>query len=132
MMDTERQAATGKVLWHCTMSLDGFVTGPKHAMDWMSGFSFSRPSLVTEYIETTGATAKPSQPRGPRVSDRFGSVRAGSDAGVRPRPRRVRKPIPFGTPADDAKVAPAAGPRACTASDPCADRLVGRMQELVL
>lgn len=37
--DTEPQTAAGKVLWHFTMSLDGFVAGPNHAMDWMTGFS---------------------------------------------------------------------------------------------
>ncbi|MER7929856.1 dihydrofolate reductase family protein [Streptomyces sp. NPDC096057] len=52
--DTERQTAAGKVLWHFTMSLDGFVAGPGHAMDWMTGFSF-RPGLVEEYAATTGA-----------------------------------------------------------------------------
>ncbi|MFD8966718.1 dihydrofolate reductase family protein [Streptomyces sp. NPDC059568] len=52
--DTERQTAEGKVLWHFTMSLDGFVAGPDHAMDWMTGFS-SRPGLIEEYAETTGA-----------------------------------------------------------------------------
>lgn len=49
-----RQTAGGKVLWHFTMSLDGFVAGPNHAMDWMSGVSH-RPGLVEEYAETTGA-----------------------------------------------------------------------------
>jgi hypothetical protein len=37
MGDTERQTAGGKVLWHFTMSLDGFVAGPNHEMDWMTG-----------------------------------------------------------------------------------------------
>jgi dihydrofolate reductase len=45
---------TGKVLWHFTMSLDGFVAGPGHSMDWMGGLSF-RPGLVDEYVRTTGA-----------------------------------------------------------------------------
>ncbi|MDF2740645.1 MAG: deaminase [Actinomycetia bacterium] len=54
MFDTERQTAAGKVLWHFTMSLDGFVAGPNHAMDWMTGFT-DRPGLVEEYVETTGA-----------------------------------------------------------------------------
>jgi dihydrofolate reductase len=54
MADTERQTAGGKVLWHFTMSLDGFVAGPNHAMDWMSRTSF-RPGLVEEYAATTGA-----------------------------------------------------------------------------
>jgi dihydrofolate reductase len=54
MHDTDRQTARGKVLLHFTMSLDGFVAGPNHSMDWMAGVSF-RPGLVQEYAETTGA-----------------------------------------------------------------------------
>jgi dihydrofolate reductase len=54
MDDTTPQTAAGKVLWHFTMSLDGFVAGPEHAMDWMTGISF-RPGLVDEYVRTTGA-----------------------------------------------------------------------------
>jgi dihydrofolate reductase len=54
MGDMEPQTAAGKVLWHFTMSLDGFVAGPGHGMDWMTGLSF-RPGLVSEYTETTGA-----------------------------------------------------------------------------
>ncbi len=54
MSDTEPQTAAGKVLWHFTMSLDGFVAGRDHAMDWMAGAS-SRPGLVDEYVQTTGA-----------------------------------------------------------------------------
>jgi dihydrofolate reductase len=52
--EPQPQTAAGKVLWHFTMSLDGFVAGPNHEMDWMTGFSF-RPGLVDEYVETTGA-----------------------------------------------------------------------------
>jgi dihydrofolate reductase len=54
MNDTEPQTAGGKVLWHFTMSLDGFVAGPNHEMDWMTGASF-RAGLVDEYVRTTGA-----------------------------------------------------------------------------
>ena len=54
MRETERQTAAGKVLWHFLVSLDGFVAGPQHSMDWMTGFSV-RPGLHDEYIETTGA-----------------------------------------------------------------------------
>jgi dihydrofolate reductase len=54
LTDTERQTAAGKVLWHFTMSLDGFVAGPDHGMDWMAGTSH-RSGLVEEYAETTGA-----------------------------------------------------------------------------
>ena len=43
MNDTEPQTADGKVLWHFTMSLDGFVAGPNHEMDWMTGTP-SRPA----------------------------------------------------------------------------------------
>jgi dihydrofolate reductase len=54
MSDPEPQTAGGKVLWHFTMSLDGFVAGPNHEMDWMTGISV-RPGLIDEYVETTGA-----------------------------------------------------------------------------
>ena len=54
MEDTERQTAGGKVLWHFTMSLDGFVAGPNNEIDWMSGVSH-RPGLIDEYVESTGA-----------------------------------------------------------------------------
>ena len=54
MNDISPQTAEGKVLWHFTMSLDGFVAGPNHEMDWMTGFS-NRPGLEDEYTETTGA-----------------------------------------------------------------------------
>ncbi|GAB3726381.1 dihydrofolate reductase family protein [Amycolatopsis oliviviridis] len=50
----EPQTADGKVLWHFTMSLDGFVAGPGHSMDWMTGTTF-RPDLIAEYTSTTGA-----------------------------------------------------------------------------
>src|SRR5213076_1186109 len=36
------------------MSLDGFVAGPNHEHDWMTGISF-HPGLIQEYAETTGA-----------------------------------------------------------------------------
>ena len=54
MLDTSPQTAAGKVLWHFTMSVDGFVAGPNHSMEWMTGITF-RPGLVDEYVETTGA-----------------------------------------------------------------------------
>ncbi|MFJ5265094.1 dihydrofolate reductase family protein [Streptomyces sp. NPDC088387] len=54
MSDTEPQSAAGKVLWHFTMSLDGYVAGPHHEMDWATGFT-TRPGLIDEYVETTGA-----------------------------------------------------------------------------
>jgi dihydrofolate reductase len=54
MNDTEPQTAGGKVLWHFLTTLDGFVAGPNHEMDWMTG-TWIRPGLHREYIETTGA-----------------------------------------------------------------------------
>ena len=54
MTNTEPETADGKVLWHFTMSLDGFVAGPNHEMDRMTGTSF-RPGPEQEYVETTGA-----------------------------------------------------------------------------
>ena len=52
--DPPPQTPAGKVLWHFTMSLDGFVAGPDHDMDWMTGFDV-RPGLLEEYVQTTGA-----------------------------------------------------------------------------
>lgn len=54
MSGIERQTAGGKVLLHFSMSLDGFVAGPNHEMDWLTGVS-SQPGLVEQYVETTGA-----------------------------------------------------------------------------
>lgn len=54
MTDMKPQTAAGKVLWHFTMSLDGFVAGPDHAMDWMSGIT-PRPGFIEQYAATTGA-----------------------------------------------------------------------------
>jgi dihydrofolate reductase len=54
MRHPDPQTAAGKVLLHFCMSLDGFVAGPEHSMDWMTGFS-GRPGLEDEYVATTGA-----------------------------------------------------------------------------
>lgn len=54
MFDTTPQTAAGKVLWHFSMSLDGFVAGPGHSMDWMPDAT-NRPGLIAEYTSTTGA-----------------------------------------------------------------------------
>ena len=43
-----------KVIWHTTMSLDGFIAGPDHAMEW--AFEYSGDSTVADEIrDTTGA-----------------------------------------------------------------------------
>lgn len=44
----------GRVLWHVTMSLDGFAAGPHHSMDWMSGVEVS-PGIHQESIAGLGA-----------------------------------------------------------------------------
>lgn len=54
MVDMRPQTAAAKVLWHFAMTLDGFVAGPHHEMDWMTGLSV-RPSPRTDYLQTTGA-----------------------------------------------------------------------------
>src|ERR1700736_4418539 len=61
MDDTEPQTAAARVLWHFTMSLDGFVAGPEHDMHWLTGVAV-RPGLIEEYIRTTGAV--PARPYG--------------------------------------------------------------------
>ncbi|WP_433201195.1 dihydrofolate reductase family protein [Dactylosporangium sp. CS-047395] len=53
--DIEPQTAAGKVLWHFSMSLDGYVAGPNHEMDWLDAGIVARPGLVDEYVRTTGA-----------------------------------------------------------------------------
>jgi dihydrofolate reductase len=55
MNDTTPQTAEGKVLWHFSMSLDGFVAGPNHEMNWLSEDLTNRPGLIEEYVSTTGA-----------------------------------------------------------------------------
>ncbi|GHO82645.1 deaminase [Dictyobacter formicarum] len=44
----------GKVLWHVTMSLDGFIAGPDDGMDWVARFAGPNP-VVNQVIRTTGA-----------------------------------------------------------------------------
>lgn len=54
MRDTAPQTAASKVIWHFSMSLDGFVAGPNHSMNWMPAAT-NRPGLIDEYVSTTGA-----------------------------------------------------------------------------
>jgi dihydrofolate reductase len=43
-----------KIIWHITMSVDGFIAGPDHAMDW--AFRSAEPSaLADEMRDSTGA-----------------------------------------------------------------------------
>ncbi len=43
-----------KVLWHVTMSLDGFIAGPENSMDWMLGYG-EENSEVDELLKRIGA-----------------------------------------------------------------------------
>lgn len=42
-----------KMIWHVTMSLDGFITGPDDAMEWAFGYDPS--PLGDEVMRSTGA-----------------------------------------------------------------------------
>lgn len=55
-----------KVIWHITMSLDGFIAGPDDSMDWVVGewsddgtntrdIEVDRSSLADEVMQSTGA-----------------------------------------------------------------------------
>jgi dihydrofolate reductase len=43
----------GKVVWHATMSLDGFIAGPDDAMEW--AFEYDEPAGIDDVIASTGA-----------------------------------------------------------------------------
>lgn len=49
----DASAGNGLVLVHRSMSLDGFVAGPDHAMDWV--FGYLAPDDFPEVITATGA-----------------------------------------------------------------------------
>jgi dihydrofolate reductase len=53
-VDIPPQTAGGKVCLHFAMSVDGYVAGPEHSMDFLAGAT-SRPGLIREYVESTGA-----------------------------------------------------------------------------
>ncbi|MFL5624663.1 MAG: deaminase, partial [Ktedonobacteraceae bacterium] len=53
-MKQPTEEMTGKVLWHVTMSLDGFIAGPDDGMDWIARFADPNP-VVDQVIQTTGA-----------------------------------------------------------------------------
>jgi hypothetical protein len=43
-----------KVQLHFTITLDGFIAGPNHEMDWLGGLS-GNPELVTSAAAACGA-----------------------------------------------------------------------------
>jgi dihydrofolate reductase len=45
----------GRVIWHTTMSLDGFVAGPDDSMDWAFGVGLGPSAAGSEIIGSTGA-----------------------------------------------------------------------------
>ena len=45
----------GKVLWHVTMSLDGFIAGADDDMDWIFEVDGGPSAIADEIIETMGA-----------------------------------------------------------------------------
>jgi dihydrofolate reductase len=44
-----------KVLWHVTMSLDGFIAGPGDAIDWVLDRDSGPSAEVEEVLQTLGA-----------------------------------------------------------------------------
>lgn len=44
-----------KVVWHVTMSLDGFIAGPDHAMEWARDAPSGPNELAAEVMRSTGA-----------------------------------------------------------------------------
>jgi hypothetical protein len=51
--DREEDRCVVKVLWHVTMSLDGFISGPGDAMDW--AYDTGPNETAAAVIRTTGA-----------------------------------------------------------------------------
>src|SRR5262245_45436530 len=45
----------GKVIWHTTMSLDGFIAGPDDSMDWVFAEGLGPTEAGSAIIHTTGA-----------------------------------------------------------------------------
>ncbi|WP_022887470.1 hypothetical protein [Glaciibacter superstes] len=54
---TATEPGAGRVMLHFTMSLDGFIAGPNHETDWMSGFSELPPGAFEAYAEAVGAVS---------------------------------------------------------------------------
>jgi dihydrofolate reductase len=52
-LSSDTGTGTGTVIVHRTMSLDGFISGPDHAMEWV--FGYLAPDEFPEMIRATGA-----------------------------------------------------------------------------
>lgn len=72
----------GKVLWHVTMSLDGFIAGPHDSMDWVFRYisldSAAAGSIIEKHVRSTGSV----------LSGRR-SYNVGRKPGQRPEARKV-------------------------------------------
>lgn len=56
LLETEGEAeVAGNVIWHVTMSLDGFIAGPGDEMDWVFEVDAAPSAIAEEIVETTGA-----------------------------------------------------------------------------
>jgi dihydrofolate reductase len=53
LLMSDAGTATGKVVVHRTMSLDGFIAGPGDSMDWI--FEYASPDQAAEVMAATGA-----------------------------------------------------------------------------
>ena len=54
-----------KVVWHCTMSLDGFIAGPNDSMEW--AFEAFRDEHIVEHAAAPFAESAPGRVRGPEA-----------------------------------------------------------------
>lgn len=45
----------GKLIWHTIMSLDGFIAGPNHDMQWVFGIEGGPSPTTEEILQSTGA-----------------------------------------------------------------------------
>jgi hypothetical protein len=90
----------GKVFWHVTMSLDGFIAGPNDSMDWVFDFVESVGGMK-DLLRTRLRASNPSDPsRIRRITEQVirstGSVlsgrrsyNVGRNQGQRPEARKV-------------------------------------------
>ena len=83
---------TGKVVVNRAMSLDGFIAGPGHTMDWI--FEFLTPDAFPEVMAATGAMliGRGTYEVAKQMPDEEAQLRGRSP--VRPHPRSSRQAGP--------------------------------------
>jgi hypothetical protein len=64
----------GKVLWHVTMSLDGFIAGPDHEMEWAFE-QFDEPSPLADEVMNSPAVPRGEADRRDRRPPRAAATR---------------------------------------------------------